>query len=328
MLKYGMFDGKIIISKMYSNLIKGETIMLEIYVTSYSEEVTGSNNHIKVEWSDDRVISFLVDGGLLQEKEHNHINAEKLPYKPENISFIIVTHVHTDHVGRLPYIALNGFNGKIYCSYETSQLMGVVLAETAERLEDDHRLDLKRYKANKEQARKVKTSSKGRGRKDKPRREKCVKRCKKSVEKLQHPVLIYSRDDIERVINALSPQAIYQTFSPCEGIEVTFYPNAHIAGAVLTVCRIYDEEEEMYLLFTGDLGLKNPVTNVKTDIPKEIAKKIDIIVSESTYGSAEHARNVDKERQKHMEIISEVHKKKRYNNVYVEFVGKTSKSCC
>ncbi len=283
---------------------------LKLYVTSYSEEVTGSNNHVKVEWPDGRSVSFLVDCGLFQEKEHNHINSKKLPYNPENISFAIATHVHTDHVGRFPFVVANGFNGYIYCSYETFHILPVVLAETAERLEDEHRQELKHYKACKDRIRKLKTSSKGRGRKDKPRHEKCSKKYKKNEEKLRYPVLIYSRDDIDRVIEKVIPQNICETFSPCEGIEITFYSNAHIAGAVLTVCRIYDLHEEVYVLFTGDLGLKNPIINVETSIPKEVAEKIDIIVSESTYGSAEYARNVAKERQKHIDIISEAHKKK------------------
>ena len=153
---------------------------LKVYVTSYSEEVTGSNNHLKVEWPDGRTVSFLVDCGLFQEKDHNHINAEKLPYKADNISFVIATHVHTDHVGRLPYLALNGFKGSVYCSFETSQLLSTVLVESAERLEDEFRLDLKKYKDKKDKVRKLKTSSKGRGRKDKPRHDKCVKKRKKT----------------------------------------------------------------------------------------------------------------------------------------------------
>lgn len=283
---------------------------IKVYVTSYSEEVTGSNNHVKVEWPSGRCISFLVDCGLFQEKEHNHINVEKLPYNPENLSFAIATHVHTDHVGRFPYIYTNGFKGNVYCSYETCQLMPVVLAETAERLEDEHRMELKHYKEAKEIAKRLKRSCKGRGKKDKPTHQKCGKHHKKHEEKLHYPVLMYEKGDIDKVIKNTIPKKLYEAFAPCEGIEITFYPNAHIAGAVLTVCRVYDEKEEVNLLFTGDLGLKNPIINVETNIPDEVARKIDIIVSESTYGSSEVSRNIEKERQKHMEIIKEVQKKK------------------
>ena len=306
MIKYGKRE-------LCSNFIKGEASMLEdrikVYVTSYSEEVTGSNNHVIVEWPDGRKEAFVVDCGLFQEKDHNHINAKKFPYKADNISFAIATHVHTDHVGRFPYLVASGFAGRIYCSYETCQLLPVVLAETAERLEDEHRFDLKRYKDCKEKIKKLKTSGKGRGKKDRPTRQKCCKKSKKKEEAPHYPILIFGKEDIEQVMKQVVIQKMYQTFEPVPGIEMTFYPNAHIGGAILTVCRIYNEKEEVYLLFTGDLGLTNPVTNSITDIPDEVAAKIDIIVSESTYGSAEEAKNVEKERQKHMEIIRDVYRK-------------------
>ena len=282
---------------------------IKVYVTSYSEEVTGSNNHVKVEWPDGREVSFIVDCGLFQEKEHNHININKFLYRPENIEFTIATHVHTDHVGRYPYLYREGFKGKLYCSYGTAQLLPVVLCETAERLEDEFRLDMKRYKECKEKARACKSRIRGCGKKDKPRREKRKKKAKDQKNTIKHPVLLYDKGDIEVALSNVVVQKLNEPFSPYEGIEVTFYPNAHIGGAVITVCRIFDESEEIYLLFTGDLGLTNPVTNVVTDIPEEVAKKINIIVSESTYGSAELSKKMDKERKKHMEIIKEVQRK-------------------
>lgn len=283
---------------------------IKVYITSYSEEVTGSNTHVIVEWPDKRKEAFVVDCGLFQEKEHNHINAKCLPYKPERLSFAIATHVHTDHVGRFPYLVSSGFEGHIYTSYETNCIMPVVLAETAARLEDEYRLDVKKYKHSKEQIKKAKTNGRGHGKKDKPKREKRLKKSKKAQEKtMQCPVLIFNKDDIEQVVKQTVIKKNYETFEPVPGIQVTFYPNAHIAGAVLTVCRVYNEKEEIYILFTGDLGLDNPVTGAVTDIPDEIAKKIDIVVSESTYGSSEDSKRIDKERRKHMDIIRDAYRK-------------------
>ena len=277
----------------------------KVYVTSFSEEVTGSNNHVKVEWPDGREVAFIVDCGLFQEKEHNHRNYEKLPFLPANIAFAIATHVHTDHVGRLPYLVKNGFTGPLYTSFETAELLPVVLEESYERLEDEYRGNFKRYQRQKEVKKLEKTRGRGRGRKDKPKREK--HQSKKGPEM---PHILYERCHVEKVITRTEAMPLYETFSPYPGVEVTFYPNAHIAGAVLTVCRIFDNNEEMYLLFTGDLGLTNPVTNVVTEIPKEIANKISFIVCESTYGSSEPHRNDEKQREKHMDIIKEICNKK------------------
>lgn len=278
---------------------------LKVYVTSFSEEVTGSTNHVKVEWPDGREIAFVVDCGLFQEKEHNHRNAEKLPFKAENISFAIATHVHTDHVGMFPKLVKEGFVGPLYTSYETAEILPVVLDESYERLEDDYRTQYKRYLRQKEAKKLEKTRGHGRGKKDKPRRE--VKKKEKGPEM---PHLFYERKHITKIISSTEVKELYEAFSPCDGLEITFYPNAHIAGAVLTVCRIFSTTEEMHLLFTGDLGLSNPVTNVVTEIPKELANKISFIICESTYGSSEAHRNDEKQREKHMDIIREVANKK------------------
>ena len=278
---------------------------LKVYVTSFSEEVTGSNNHVKVEWPDGREVAFVVDCGLFQEKEHNHRNTEKFPYIPSNIAFAIATHVHTDHVGKFPKLAKDGFTGILYASYETAELLPVVLEESYERLEDDYRTQIKRYKRQKEAKKLEKTKCHGHGRKDKPRRES-----KKKGKGPVMPHILYERKDITKIVKNTQVVELNQTFSPYPGIEVTFYPNAHIAGAVLTVCRIFDDNEEIYILFTGDLGLTNPVTKVVTEIPKHVADKISFIVCESTYGSSESHRNDEKQRQRHMEIIKEVASKK------------------
>lgn len=283
---------------------------LKAYVTSYSEEVTGSNNHIKIDWKDGRTISFIIDCGLFQEKEHNHINFDKFIYRPSNADFAIATHVHTDHVGRFPYLARCGFDGKIYVTRETASLFKVVLSETLSRLEDEFRLSVKHYKSAKEKIKHLKSCcKKGRGKKDKPRREKKSKKGKEKIECPHMPTHIYNKEDIDAVLRQLEVKQYSETFSPCTGLEITFYPNAHIAGATVVVCRAFDDEEELYLLFTGDLGLTNPVTNAVTDVPVEVADKIDVIISESTYGSAEDTKKIDKERHKHMELIKDAYKK-------------------
>ena len=122
---------------------------IKVYVTSYSEEVTGSCNHVKVEWPDGRELAFVVDCGLFQEKEHVERNDEKFSFTPSNIQFAIATHVHTDHVGRFPYLVKKGFAGKIYTTLETKEVMPTILAETADRLQEEFDEKLKNFKAEK-----------------------------------------------------------------------------------------------------------------------------------------------------------------------------------
>lgn len=280
---------------------------IKAYVTSYSEEVTGSCNHVKVSWPDGREVSFVVDCGLFQEKEHLGRNEEKFSFNPSNISFAIATHVHTDHIGRFPYLIKKGFEGKIYTTEETKTLMPVILSETCDRIQEEFDAALKQYKTEKKKIRKIKLDSKGRGRRDKQRREHTKDKIKQVT---KFPTLIFEKPDVDKCMDKVHAIQTFETFSPVEGLEITFYPNAHIGGAILVYCRAFCEMDELHFLLTGDLGMTNPVTGGITRIPDEICQKIDFVVSESTYGTSVGPRKTEIEREKHIKILKEMHKKK------------------
>lgn len=77
------------------------------------EQVTGSNYLI-----DTGKTRFLIDFGQFQGlPEINRQNYDELPFDPKSIDFVILTHAHIDHCGRLPLLTKAGFTGKIYCTY-------------------------------------------------------------------------------------------------------------------------------------------------------------------------------------------------------------------
>jgi metallo-beta-lactamase family protein len=47
----------------------------------------------------------------------------------EPIQALIVTHVHIDHVGRIPYLLAAGFRGPILCSEASAELLPLVLED-------------------------------------------------------------------------------------------------------------------------------------------------------------------------------------------------------
>ncbi len=281
---------------------------IKIYVTSYSEEVTGSNTHVNILFPNGRTEAFVVDCGLFQEKEYVKHNYEKFKFLPANLSFAIATHVHTDHVGLFPKLTSAGFGGKIYTSQETKYIMPTILKETCDRLKEEFEMESKRYNEFKKHERKVKLDAKGRGKKDKQRRE--IKKTKKKEISVSKPSVVFELEDITSCMEKVYAMEILKPFTPCEGVEVTFLPNAHIGGAVIVHCRIFDENEERELLFTGDIGMKNSVTKQVTCVPEEVCKNVDYVVSEATHGSTEYTKETEKERKQHMEIIKSVHKKR------------------
>lgn len=91
--------------------------------------VTGSCHELRVD--DDNAI--LVDCGLFQGDEHSARggNAQSLAieFPIEHVRALIVTHVHIDHVGRIPYLLAAGFGGAIYCSEPSAKLLPLVLED-------------------------------------------------------------------------------------------------------------------------------------------------------------------------------------------------------
>lgn len=91
--------------------------------------VTGSNILIVGKYDDGKTIKGCVDMGLFQEKEFSDLNS-KLLCKPDTLDFVLVTHNHIDHTGRLPLLMQKGYSGNIYTSYITKQLIPLALSDS------------------------------------------------------------------------------------------------------------------------------------------------------------------------------------------------------
>lgn len=93
--------------------------------------VTGSNFIVNT-----GVLNIMVDCGLTQGKNTcDDTNWSAFPYDPKAIQFLIVTHAHIDHIGRIPRLVAEGFSGKILSTSATKALAGPMLEDAIELLE-------------------------------------------------------------------------------------------------------------------------------------------------------------------------------------------------
>ena len=100
-----------------------------IDVMAMHKEVTGSCILNVIKFPDGTTKKVLIDCGLFQEPDYLELN-KTLPFNAENLDYVIVTHNHVDHVGRLPLLVKNGYRGKIYTSMDTSILIRHALADS------------------------------------------------------------------------------------------------------------------------------------------------------------------------------------------------------
>lgn len=91
-----------------------------------AQEVTGSNFLLE-----DGGIKILIDCGLFQHQAfHDSRNYDPFSYNAADIDFVIATHAHLDHIGRLPKIVKDGFKGKIYSTPATRDLASEMLLDS------------------------------------------------------------------------------------------------------------------------------------------------------------------------------------------------------
>lgn len=87
--------------------------------------VTGANFLFETESS-----KFLVDCGLVQgDRFAPAKNCEPFAYTPSEVSTLLVTHAHADHIGRIPKLVRDGFNGTIYSTPATRDLAEVMFMD-------------------------------------------------------------------------------------------------------------------------------------------------------------------------------------------------------
>lgn len=97
---------------------------MEVIHHGAQEGVTGSCHQVRF----DSKRSILIDCGLFQGKEAKRHQPE-IEFSLDGLIGLVVTHIHLDHVGRIPYLVAAGFNRPIYCSPPSAKLLPLVLED-------------------------------------------------------------------------------------------------------------------------------------------------------------------------------------------------------
>lgn len=173
--------------------------------------VTGSRHLI--DYGTSRI---LLDCGLFQGlKEFRERNWQPFPVDPASLDAVVITHAHLDHCGYLPRLVKQGFGGPVYVTYDTGQLMSVVLPDSGRLLEEEAGY------AN-----------------------------RKGFSRHLPALPLYTEDDAWAALDLLHPVGFEQPFAAAPEIEVVFQPAGHILGSAVTRVRL----DGATLVASGDLG--------------------------------------------------------------------------
>ena len=109
----------------------------QILLTAYGAagSVTGANFLLAA-----RGKKILIDSGFFQgDPESEKKNWEPFPYQPSQIDWLLVTHAHADHIGRIPKLVRDGFRGVIYSTKETKEISTVMFDDALRLMTNESR---------------------------------------------------------------------------------------------------------------------------------------------------------------------------------------------
>lgn len=212
-------------------------------------------------------VRVLVDCGFFQgSREMREENGRGFGFDPAAVDFLLLTHAHLDHCGRIPLLVKQGFRGKVVCTAATRELAEVVLMDTARLQEED-----------------VERAKRHRGRNERYRNLP------------EEP--LYDSLDVEEALKRFTVEVPYgQPVKLAEDLRVTFQDAGHILGSASVLV----ETGSRRVVFSGDLGSpRHPI--VRDPVPCPTA---DIVVMETTYGGRTH-RGVMETAAEFFQVVSE-----------------------
>ena len=196
--------------------------------------------------------SMLLECGLFQGLKKLRLrNWKAPPFRAAALRAVVVSHAHIDHTGYLPRLVREGFDGPIYCTHGTAELLEVLLPDAGRIQEEDAEY------AN-----------------------------RKGFSKHRPALPLFDERDARRTLRLLEKIRYDRPAEVTSWCRLLFRPAGHIFGSA-TVELQFDSQPPGRLLFSGDLGRwGRPIIKDPERVDGDTL--YDLLLLESTYGDRVH----------------------------------------